>query len=75
MNQNTQNKNINQTKIMELQELAETDGCNKDCSFTTFVKSLLFNMADHEMDKTFRLCLVQEQLEFQEALAKVVSII
>ena len=26
MIQNTQNKNINQTKMMELQELIETDG-------------------------------------------------
>ena len=35
-----------------------------------------FNMADHtDPGKTFRLCLAQEQLEFQEALAKAVSTI
>ena len=35
--------------------------------------SLLCKMADHNFQKAFRLCLTQEQLEFQEALAQVVG--
>ena len=72
----TPNENINQTKVMKLQEpIEKLMVLNKDSSLTTFVGWLQINIGDHNTNKTFRLCLVREQLEFQEVLAKVVSII
>ena len=45
---------------------------NNDSSLSS-LSSLLFKMADHKIQKSFKLSLVQEKLEFQEALTQVVS--
>ena len=45
---------------------------NNDSSLSSLI-SLLFKMLDSKIQKSFKLCLAREKLEFQETLTQAVS--